>query len=43
MAKRFEADYDDFAFVDENKIPSMFAETEEFASNIIEIISSESK
>lgn len=30
MAKRFEADYDDFAFIDENKIKSLLTETEEF-------------
>lgn len=41
MAKRFEADYEDFVFVDESKIQSMFTETEEFISTIIDIISAE--
>ena len=38
MAKRFEADYDDFVFIDEKKIPSLVAETEEFISAIIAMI-----
>lgn len=34
MAKRFEADYDDFVFIDEKKIQSLLAETEEFVTTI---------
>lgn len=38
MAKRFEADYDDFVFIDEKKIQSLLAETEEFVATINAII-----
>lgn len=38
MAKRFEADYDDFVFIDESKIEGVFAETEEFIAMLITII-----
>jgi uncharacterized protein (UPF0332 family) len=38
MAKRFEADYDDFVFIDENKIQSLLAETEEFVNVINSLI-----
>ena len=34
MAKRFEADYDDFVFIDEKKIQSLLEETEEFVAVI---------
>lgn len=34
MAKRFEADYDDFVFIDETKIQSLLEETEEFVAII---------
>ncbi|MEO6845278.1 MAG: HEPN domain-containing protein [Ginsengibacter sp.] len=34
MAKRFEADYDDFVFIDEKKIQSVLEETEEFVAVI---------
>ena len=34
MAKRFEADYDDFVFIDEKKIQLLLAETEEFVATI---------
>lgn len=35
MAKRFEADYDDFVFIDEKKLSSLVAETEEFITAIV--------
>lgn len=38
MAKRFEADYDDFVFIDENKMQSLLAETEEFVNTINSVI-----
>jgi uncharacterized protein (UPF0332 family) len=38
MAKRFEADYDDFVFIDENKIQSLLKETEEFVALINSMI-----
>ena len=38
MAKRFEADYDDFVFIDENKIESLLKETEEFVDTINSLI-----
>ena len=38
MAKRFEADYDDFAFIDETKMLPLYVETEEFIALLIEII-----
>ncbi len=38
MAKRFEADYDDFVFIDEKKLPSLIGETEEFIPAIIAMI-----
>lgn len=38
MAKRFEADYDDFAFIDEKKLLSLFVETEEFIATLIAVI-----
>lgn len=38
MAKRFEADYDDFAFIDEARLLPLFAETEEFIAKVIEFI-----
>lgn len=38
MAKRFEADYDDFVFIDENKIESLLTETEEFVDKINSLI-----
>lgn len=34
MAKRFEADYDDFVFIDEKKIQSLLEETEVFVATI---------
>lgn len=34
MAKRFEADYDDFVYINEENIQSSIAETEEFVSMI---------
>jgi hypothetical protein len=34
MAKRFEADYDDFVFIDEKRIQSILAETEEFVATL---------
>lgn len=34
MAKRFEADYDDFVFIDEGKIQALLVETEEFLAAI---------
>ncbi|HEY9343219.1 MAG TPA: HEPN domain-containing protein [Hanamia sp.] len=34
MAKRFEADYDDFVYINEDNIQSSIAETEEFVSMI---------
>jgi uncharacterized protein (UPF0332 family) len=34
MAKRAEADYDDFVFIDEGRLQPLFAETEEFVSII---------
>ena len=36
MSKRFEADYDDFVFIDPNKIQQWLSETQEF----VEVISS---
>ena len=38
MAKRFEADYDDFVFIDVSKVQPLLAETEEFIAVIIEMI-----
>lgn len=38
MAKRFEADYDDFVFIDENKMQSLLTETEEFVNVINSLI-----
>ncbi|HET7118626.1 MAG TPA: HEPN domain-containing protein [Hanamia sp.] len=38
MAKRFEADYDDFVFIDENKIELLLTETEEFVDKINSLI-----
>lgn len=38
MAKRFEADYDDFVFIDENKIQSLIDETEEFVQTVNTLI-----
>lgn len=38
MAKRFEADYDDFAFIDEARLLPLLVETEEFIAAIIEVI-----
>ena len=38
MAKRFEADYDDFVFIDENKIQSLVDETEEFVETVNALI-----
>jgi len=38
MAKRFEADYDDFVFIDENKTESLLKETEEFVDTINSLI-----
>lgn len=38
MAKRFEADYDDFVFIDENKIQPLLAETEEFVATVVTMI-----
>jgi len=35
MAKRFEADYGDFVFIDERKIENMLAETEQFKNALI--------
>ncbi len=40
MAKRFEADYDDFVFVDEDKIESLIRDTEEFIKMISGLIKS---
>jgi uncharacterized protein (UPF0332 family) len=34
MAKRFEADYEDFVFIDEIKIQSLLTETEEFVATL---------
>lgn len=36
--KRFEADYDDFVFIDENKIQSLIDETEEFVGTVNTLI-----
>lgn len=36
MAKRFEADYDDFVFIDEEKLKTLFNETNTFVQEIIE-------
>lgn len=41
MAKRFEADYDDFVFIDEKKIQSVLVETEEFVAMINAMIKME--
>ncbi len=38
MAKRFEADYDDFVFIDVSRIQTLLTETEEFIAAIIEMI-----
>lgn len=38
MAKRFEADYDDFVFIDENKIQSLVSETEELIAIMISLL-----
>ena len=38
MPKRFEADYDDFVYIDENKIQSFLLETEEFVKIINDFI-----
>ena len=38
MAKRFEADYDDFVFIDENKVESLIIETEDFIKMISALI-----
>ncbi|MDZ4807581.1 MAG: HEPN domain-containing protein [Bacteroidota bacterium] len=38
MAKRFEADYDDFVFVDENNIKQLLADTEAFVATVIALI-----
>ncbi len=34
MAKRFEADYEDFVFIDETRLQSLLAETEELVATI---------
>lgn len=41
MAKRAEADYDDFVFIDENGMPALFAQTEEFVFLIASMINKE--
>lgn len=38
MAKRFEADYDDFVFIDGSKMQSLLAETEEFVNAINSLV-----
>ncbi len=38
MAKRFEADYEDFVFIDETRLQSLLKETEEFVATIKAII-----
>lgn len=38
MAKRFEADYDDFVFIDETRMQSLLTETEELVAAINAII-----
>lgn len=38
MAKRFEADYDDFVFIDETRMQSLLTETEELVVTINAII-----
>ena len=38
MAKRFEADYDDFVFIDEKKLESLLAETKEFVAAVIAML-----
>lgn len=38
MAKRFEADYDDFVFIDETRMQSLLTETEELVATINAII-----
>lgn len=38
MAKRFEADYDDFVFIDQDKLEMMYEDTEEFVNAIITMI-----
>ena len=38
MAKRFEADYDDFVFIDAGKNETLVAETEEFVAAIVTMI-----
>jgi uncharacterized protein (UPF0332 family) len=41
MAKRFEADYDDFVFIDEEKLKTLYTETEEFVAHIISLVGKE--
>lgn len=38
MAKRFEADYDDFAFINLSNLPAILSETERFVSLILGMI-----
>lgn len=42
MAKRFEADYDDFVFIDEKNIEKLFTETQEFVDAILLFLNSQS-
>jgi uncharacterized protein len=39
MAKRFEADYDDFVFIDMNNIDNLFTQTESFINEVVALIS----
>ena len=41
LAKRFEADYDDFAFIDGERMQPLLNETEEFISEIMKLINAD--
>lgn len=41
MAKRFEADYDDFVFVDELSIEKLISDTHEFVEAVVQLIKKE--
>lgn len=41
MAKRFEADYDDFVFINEKTVEKMLAETIEFVEAVVALIKKE--
>jgi len=38
MAKRFEADYEDFVFIDEKNIEKLYEQTQEFLNVIVQLM-----